>query len=70
MSEKYSFDDFMGIIARLRSDTGCPWDKVQTHESLREAMLEEAYEVVDAIDRKDSENLCEELGDVLLQGYL
>ena len=67
MREKYSFEDFMGIIAQLRSATGCPWDKVQTHESLREAMLEEAYEVVEAIDRKDSKNLCEELGDVLLQ---
>lgn len=67
MKKKYSFEDFIGIIAQLRSDTGCPWDKVQTHESLRQAMLEEAYEVVDAIDKEDEKNLCEELGDVLLQ---
>ena len=59
LKEKYSFEDFIGIIAQLRSDTGCPWDKVQTHESLRQAMLEEAYEVVDAIDKKDKRNLCE-----------
>lgn len=63
----YTFDDFVQIIATLRGENGCPWDKVQTHESLRQAMLEESYEVVDAIDKNDMENLKEELGDVLLQ---
>ena len=53
------------IIALLRVE--CPWDRVQTHESLRAGMLEEAYEVVEAIDNKDLANLREELGDVLLQ---
>lgn len=53
------------IIAILRVE--CPWDRVQTHESLRAGMLEEAYEVVEAIDNKDLANLREELGDVLLQ---
>ena len=53
------------IIGILRKE--CPWDKVQTHESLRPGMLEEAYEVVDAINNHDLENLREELGDVLLQ---
>ncbi len=64
---KYCFEDFLGIITRLRGEDGCPWDKVQTHESLKEALLEETYETIEAIEKKDSENLCEELGDVLLQ---
>ena len=55
------------IIALLRSETGCPWDKVQTHQSLRGCMIEEAYEAADAIDKMDMDNLEEELGDVLLQ---
>lgn len=67
MSKKYTLDDLVAIIKRLRGEGGCPWDRVQTHESLREAMLEEAYEAVDAIERKDLENLKEELGDVLMQ---
>ncbi len=67
MEKQYTFSDLCHILEVLRGENGCPWDKVQTHESLREAMLEEAYEAVDAIDRKDHANLCEELGDVLLQ---
>ena len=55
------------IIARLRAPGGCPWDRKQTHSSLRQAVIEEAYEVVDAIDADDAENLAEELGDLLLQ---
>ena len=55
------------IIALLRSEEGCPWDKVQTHKSIRSCLLEEAYEVADAIDNEDYDNLEEELGDVLLQ---
>ena len=55
------------IIALLRSEEGCPWDKVQTHNSIRSCLLEEAYEVADAIDNEDYDNLEEELGDVLLQ---
>ena len=46
---KYTLEDFKNIIARLRAEDGCPWDKVQTHQTLKEAMLEEAYEAVDAI---------------------
>ncbi|WP_310604112.1 nucleoside triphosphate pyrophosphohydrolase [Anaerosporobacter sp.] len=65
--EHYSFDDFMNIIRELRSEHGCPWDREQTHESLRDCMLEECYEAVDAINKNDLENLKEELGDVLLQ---
>lgn len=54
------------LIARLRAPDGCPWDRAQTHESLRNAVLDEAYEVVDAIDTGDIGNLAEELGDLLL----
>lgn len=65
--EQYTFDEFIEIIRKLRAPDGCPWDKEQTHESLKPCMIEEAYEVVDSIDHKDMENLREELGDVLLQ---
>lgn len=57
----------MHILRILRSDQGCPWDKKQTHESLKPHLLEEAYEVIEAIDEKSKEDLCEELGDLLLQ---
>ncbi len=55
------------IVARLRAPGGCPWDREQTHASLRAGLLEEAYEVVEALDRADDPDLCEELGDLLLQ---
>lgn len=61
------FDEFVQTIATLRGDGGCPWDMEQTHESLKECLTDEAQEVLDAIDAKDDENLCEELGDLLLQ---
>lgn len=63
----YTFGDLVNIIAELRSDHGCPWDRKQTYESLKTCLLEETQEVIDAVDNKDMENLCEELGDVLLQ---
>lgn len=68
--KKYTYEDFLKIIACLRAPGGCPWDIKQTHESLRECLLEESGEVIEAIDNKDDENLCEELGDVLLQVVL
>ena len=64
---QYTFEEFMDIITKLRSKEGCPWDREQTHESLKPCLLEECYETFEAIDRKDNENLCEELGDILLQ---
>lgn len=69
MSEnrKYDFNDLIEIIAALRAPGGCPWDIKQTHESLKECLIEESGEVIDAIDNKDDDNLCEELGDLLLQ---
>ena len=63
---KELFDQFCNIIARLRAPDGCPWDRKQTAESLKKDLLEECNEALEAIDKKDEENLCEELGDVLL----
>ncbi len=65
--DKYDIDDMLNIMAILRSPDGCPWDKEQTHKSIRSCFIEETYEVVEAIDNDDSELLQEELGDVLLQ---
>jgi len=62
-----SFEDFQQIIARLRRYDGCPWDREQTHLSLRPYLLEETYEVLEALDQQDSPHLREELGDLLLQ---
>ena len=63
----YNFDDLIEIISQLRAPGGCPWDIEQTHESLKKCLIEESGEVIGAIDKKDDENLCEELGDLLLQ---
>jgi MazG family protein len=63
----YTFEDLVNITKELRSEHGCPWDKKQTHESLKPCLTEESGEVLEAIDHKDMENLCEELGDVLFQ---
>ena len=66
--ERYTAEDLVEIIRILRDpDTGCPWDKVQTHASIRKNFLEETCEVLEAIDADDSAMLCEELGDVLMQ---
>lgn len=65
--EKYSFDDLVKIVAILRSPGGCPWDREQTHKSIRSNFIEETYEAVEAIDTDDADLLREELGDVLLQ---
>lgn len=64
------FDEFVETIAVLRGENGCPWDIKQTHQSLKKHLLEESGEVIEAIDSGDDENLCEELGDVLLQVVL
>lgn len=63
----YTVQDLVDIVRILRGPGGCPWDQVQTHESIRRDLLEEAYELAEAIDQRDSTNLKEELGDVLLQ---
>jgi tetrapyrrole methylase family protein/MazG family protein len=64
------FHTFQETIAFLRAPEGCPWDREQTHQSLREYLLEETYEVLEALDADDAEALCEELGDLLLQVVL
>ena len=70
MEQKYSFQELVHIIGELRSDHGCPWDRAQTFETLKQCLQDETQEVLEAVDHKDMENLCEELGDVLLQVVL
>lgn len=67
VKDKYDFEDLLLVMRRLTAPDGCPWDKAQTHDSIRINMIEEAYETVDAITRRDIPNMREELGDVLLQ---
>jgi len=64
---KYTFEDLIEIMKMLRSENGCPWDREQTHESLKKYLIEEAYEVLEAIDSGEKHKMCEELGDLLLQ---
>ncbi len=66
LSEKNSFEYFQNVIAILRSPGGCPWDRKQTHQSLRDDFLQEAYELLDGLDKNDLDAVAEELGDVLL----
>ncbi|KGM96052.1 nucleoside triphosphate pyrophosphohydrolase [Clostridium botulinum] len=61
------FQDLLDIMEQLRGENGCPWDKEQDHNSLKRSLIEECYEVIDAIEKEDDENLVEELGDILLQ---
>jgi len=63
----FSFGQLVEIMKVLRGEKGCPWDKEQTHESIKRYLVEESYEVLDAIDEKNMHKLCEELGDLLLQ---
>lgn len=65
--KSYTFDDLVDVVVVLRSEQGCPWDKEQTHKSIRNDFIEETYEVIEAIDTDDPVLLREELGDVLLQ---
>lgn len=65
--DSYDFKHLEKIVALLRSRDGCPWDREQTHKSLKKCLIEETYEVLDAIDKEDVDKLIEELGDVLLQ---
>lgn len=71
---KYSYDEFRNIIKTLRSENGCPWDREQTHDSLKPCIIEEAAELAASIriynETGDDTNLCEELGDVLLQVFM
>ena len=69
-SLREGFDELCRVIARLRSPTGCPWDRVQTLATIKPFTLEETYELLEAIDSNDNAAICEELGDVLLQVVL
>lgn len=67
MKDKYNINDLREVMKQLLGENGCPWDKEQSHESLKQYFIEETYEVIEAINTKNSANLCEELGDVLFQ---
>ena len=67
---KYDFNDFVEIIKILRSPNGCPWDRAQTHETIKSNLIEESYEFLSEIDKNNVEGMKEELGDVLLQVLL
>ncbi len=67
IKDKYTFNDLLNIMSFLRSDGGCPWDRAQTHKSIRKNLIEETYEVLEGIDKENDDILVEELGDLLLQ---
>ena len=65
--ETYTFTDLLDIMKKLRAPDGCPWDREQTHESIKKHVVEEAYELVEVIDKKDGKKIADESGDLLLQ---
>jgi uncharacterized protein YabN with tetrapyrrole methylase and pyrophosphatase domain len=67
VKKKSAIEDLLRVMAKLRSPTGCPWDREQTHLSLRRHAIEEVYELIDAIESRDDHEMAEELGDLLLQ---
>lgn len=67
LKEKYTVEDLFEIMRILRGENGCPWDKVQTHETIKKNMIEECYEAIDALDSGDDAAFANELGDVFLQ---
>ena len=70
IKENYVWEDLLAVVTKLRAPDGCPWDRAQTHESMKSCLVEECYEVIEAIDNNDLINMREELGDVLLQVLL
>lgn len=67
LKDKYTIEDLLAIIRRLREPDGCPWDKIQTHQSIKKSLIEETYEAIDALDFGTDHDFANELGDVLLQ---
>lgn len=67
MKEVYKFEDLLEIMKKLRGEGGCPWDREQTHESIRACFIEETYEALEAMDKGEMDKFADELGDVLLQ---
>lgn len=65
--EKYTFADLIGIMKKLRAPDGCPWDREQTHQSIKKHVVEEAYELVEVIDQNNGQKIADESGDLLLQ---
>lgn len=65
--KKYTIDELREIVKKLRGENGCPWDRVQTHDSIKSSMIEESYEAIDALDKGDDAMFANELGDLLLQ---
>lgn len=63
----HDMNELLEVVDVLRSPNGCEWDRAQTHQTLKKCLIDESQEVIDAIDNKDDQNLCEELGDLLLQ---
>lgn len=70
LKDKYTIEDLLEIVRILRAPGGCPWDRAQTHESIKKSMIEETYEAIEALDNKDDKAFANELGDVLLQVIL
>lgn len=66
-NSKYTYNDLLDIMKKLRAPGGCPWDREQDHQSLKRYLIEETYEVLETIDNQDPKKMCDELGDVLLQ---
>ena len=67
MKKRSAIEDLLKVMAKLRSPTGCPWDREQDHMTLRRHAIEEVYELIDAIESRDDHEMAEELGDLLLQ---
>ncbi len=67
MDKKYTFQDLLDIVEKLRGEGGCPWDREQTHESIKHNIIEEGYELIEALESKNGEKMADESGDLLLQ---
>ncbi len=67
MEKKYSFQDLLEIVEKLRGEGGCPWDREQTHDSIKHNIIEEGYELIEALEAKDFPKMADESGDLLLQ---
>lgn len=65
--QEHDIGELLEVVEILRSENGCEWDRAQTHQTLKKCLIDESQEVLDAIDKNDDQNLCEELGDLLLQ---
>lgn len=67
MEKNYTFEDLLDIVKKLRGEGGCPWDMEQTHQSIKQSIIEEGYELIETLDNEDWENVADESGDLLLQ---